>query len=223
MFQRPFRTCLAAGLVTLTFWLSGCATNHPVVKLPYEMPAMRTPVEAPAGRIASVVDIRDAREDRSLDMFLDEPPKAFVRKALAAELTAAGAMQAVSTENDSAAAIGIEADLNELSWAVPNHEKMMKTAFWTSFLTGGLGGLAYGSTDTPVYGHASIKLKLTERSTGRVLLDENFDALHEERTAKLKCDSLETRARVMAAALKAALVKATQAVARLQALPTPQG
>lgn len=177
------------------------------------MPAMGT-AKNPAGPSAEITTVQDTREDRSLDEFLSEKPVDFVRKALAAEFVDCGTFANVGllAGTPPTADLLIEANLREMSWAVPNHAGMVKTAFWTSFLTGGLGGLAYGSTDTPVYGHASIHLKLTQRATGLVVLDQTFDAVHEEHMAKLKCDSLETRARVMALALKAVLVKAAKAI-----------
>lgn len=201
-------------LLLLGLFLGGCtAGKPPSIALPYAMSAMGTAAaERPAAEITTV---RDSREDRTLDSFLKEPPTRSVEQALAAELTAGGGFSKVSTHTEPPATILIEADLREMSWAVPNHQGMMKTAFWTSFLTGGLGGLAYGATDTPVFGHAVVALKITERGSGRILLEQSFDAMHEEKMAKLKCDSLETRARMMAQALKLVLVKATQAVAKI--------
>lgn len=216
MRRRFLRICFLTLAASLALLAGGCATQRPVVTLPYAMPALGTaPAKAAVNRTAQIGTVTDTREDRSLDMFLSEPPVDFLRKALAAELVAGGAFAQVGTASGETPnpSLVVTLELRELSWAVPNHAGMVKTAFWTSFLTGGIGGIAYGSTDTPVFGRAVVAVKLTEPGTGRIVLDQAFDALHEEHTIKLKCDSLETRARVMAAALKAVLVKTTQALA----------
>jgi hypothetical protein len=204
------RIVLGAALLALA---SGCATNRKPVQLPYTFPTRATASpDAPAAEIANVTD---TREDRSLDMFLSERTPDFLRKAFAAEFEAAGTFARVAITSGAAtgpAPLVIDLALKDVSWAVPNHEKMVKTAFWTSLLTGGLGGLAYGSTDTPVFGHAALVVKVTERSSGRVLFNETVETLHEEKMAKLKSDTLGARSQVMAAALKGTLVKAAGAV-----------
>ena len=193
----------------------GCATTRQPIQLPYAFPAAVKPAPAAASvaPTAEIVQVTDTREDRSLDMFLNERPTEFLRKALAAELEAAGAFARVALHEPTPAAapIAIDLELKDLSWTVPNHKAMVKTAFWTSLLTGGLGGLAYGSTETPVFGHAVLVVKITERASGRVLFSDKIETLHEEKMAKLKSDSLETRARMMAAAMKTTLTKATAA------------
>lgn len=218
--SRPAIRALVFALAGLL--IGGCATAPRTVQLPYAFP-VGTPTAAAAAPTAEIVSVTDSREDRSFDRFMNEQPTEILRKALAAELEAGGAFSRVARQGApiGGAAVTIDVVLHDLSWAVPNHEGIVKTAFWTSFLTGGLGGLAYGATDTPVFGHAVVALKITERASGRVILAEKLDAVHEEKTAKLKCDSLETRARVMAAALKAVLLKATLATAKARAAASP--
>jgi hypothetical protein len=219
MNPKILRSTLLVAAAWLGLFLGGCATQRPAIALPYEFPATGSPAAGlPTARVTTVTD---HREDRTLDPLLSDKPVELVQKAIEAELAAKGVYAFTSSGNESAFAIHIAADLREMSWAVPNHSKMVKTAFWTSFLTGGIGGLAYGSTDTPVFGRAVVHLKLTEPSTGRVVLDQAFDAVHEERMAKLKCDLPQTRARMMAAALKAALVKATAALSPATAAGAP--
>jgi hypothetical protein len=213
------RTFLAAAACAIAAFASGCAANRQPIQLPYPMPAMGQATTSAATPTAEIVTVTDTRVDRSLDMFLSERPDDFLRRAVAAELEAGGAFAHVTPKaaTPSAAAVGIDLELKDLSWAVPNHEGIVKTAFWTSFLTGGLGGLAYGSTDTLVFGRAVIALKVTERAGGQVIFNETVDAMQEEKIAKLKCDTLETRSRVMAVALKKVLTKATQAVLKARA------
>lgn len=210
---------IPASILGLAF-LSGCATTPQKISLPYVLPGKPSAVPSTA-QAAKITKVTDSREDRSLDNLLAEAPVDSVRKALAAELVGAGAFSQVSISDETnAPAIDIEADLHEMSWMVPNHKGMVQTAFWTSFLTGGLGGLAYGSTDTPVYGHAVVKLKLTEHATGHTILDQAFEGREEEHMAKLKCDTPNTRSQVMAAALKKALSGAAQKIASIEKAPS---
>lgn len=213
MIPRRFRCVLLAGAASALAFFSGCAGGPKVVPFPYAMPmAAAAAPQQPAAAIQTVVD---RRADRSLDPFLAEPPVELVKQAVAAEFASAALFSHVATE-PAPARIGIAVELLDLSWAVPNHDRMMKTAFWTSFLTGGIGGLAYGSTETPVLGHASIHFKVSDQTTGRALFDDTVEAVHQEKMAKLKCDTLETRANIMAAALKDALTKAATAIGKAQ-------
>lgn len=214
------------GLLILAAFFSGCASAPKKIQMPYALPAAPA-VAATATPEAEVTAISDKRQDRSIDAYLEESPVELLRKALAAELQAGGAFASVTAQAaQPAAPLTIEVELRDLSWAVPNHKAMIQTAFWTSFLTGGLGGLAYGSTDTPVFGHAALVLKITDRATGKVLFNETLDVVHEEKMAKLKCDTPTTKAKVMAAALKAALIKGTAGVKKAREVtpattPTP--
>ncbi len=213
MFRTPRLVIITAVILGWALGLGGCAHQPTTVALPYEAPVVGG-TDHGSRPIGLLTGVKDARPDWSVDSFLKEPVADFTRRMLAAELVASGAFANVQEKpGDVSGGIQIEASLGELSWMVPNHSRMVKTAFWTSFLTGGLGGLAYGATETPVFGHASLHLKLTDRTTSKVLLDRSFDAVHEERIAKLKSDTIETRTRVMGAALKATLVKAAKAAA----------
>jgi hypothetical protein len=209
---KSYQLLAAATLGLSGLFFGGCATKPPVISLPYEMPATSMGSNVASASGAEIDIVQDTRADRSLDMFLSERPSDLLRRALAAELISTGVFPTVAPEASasSPSRFIIEVNLCDVSWAVPNHDRMVKTAFWTSFLTGGIGGIAYGSTDTPVYGHAVVSLKLWDRVNGKVLLEQTFDATHEEHKAKLACDTLQTRAQVMALALKDVLNKAAK-------------
>jgi len=216
----PFSRLALTALSLVAAFLGGCASARQTVYLPYNPPTGTKPnASAPLAAIASVTD---NRPDRMMNMFLKTDFDSFVQESFAAELLAAGVFRQVTAadkkpENDYAVSVTVQ----DVSWAVPNHSGMVNTAFWTSFLTGGLGGLAYGSTSTPVYGRAEIYLRIVHRETGRVVLAQSFESLDEEHLAKLKCDTLETRARVMAEAWKIAVGKAV-AGARAAVQPAPK-
>ena len=187
--------------------LGGCASNRQAIYLPYNPPTGSSP-DAPTAVIASITD---RRPDGMMGAFLKNGFESFVQESLGAELEAAGILHIASTQNNPAARYTIDVTVNDVSWAVPNHSGMVRTVFWTSFLTGGLGGVAYGSTSTPVFGRAEFALRIIDRESGSVVLAQSFEGLHEEHTAKLKCDTMETRARVMAEAWKLAVAKAIPA------------
>ena len=200
-------------LAIVVLFLSGCATNRAIVSLPYTMPALGDDTPSPSSEYTGAIKVIDYRQERSVDMFLSEPVDEFVTKALEAELSSIGAFASILPQGSRPAPdYLVEIYLHEITWAVPNHKGMVKTAFWTSFLTGGVGGLIYGSTDTPVFGHVSVDLKIKESSTNTIVLEESLEGLHEEKIAKLKSDTLTTKARVIAMALKNALVKASRRI-----------
>lgn len=72
--------------------------------------------------------------------------------------------------------------------------------------------MAYGSTDTPVYGRAALSLKATRLADRAVLFEHRADAVHEEKKAKFSSDTLETRLHMSATALKLAMTQLRKAV-----------
>lgn len=93
----------------------------------------------------------------------------------------------------------ISVELDSLKWEVPGYQAMVKKVFFSSLLTGGLGGLAYASTKTHVHGDCSIRV--TYSISGVKFHEAKYEFKHVETMAKLKCDTRETRVRVVSAAL----------------------
>lgn len=96
----------------------------------------------------------------------------------------------------------LHASIKELSWEIPNLKEQETKAFVISILTGGIGGLIYGSGSTDFYGKAKLRVVLDNRETGRNLLDKEYSSRAEERMARLKTDSANERARIIGRAVK---------------------
>ncbi|MBI5382197.1 MAG: hypothetical protein HZA31_09890 [Opitutae bacterium] len=215
--MRNLKTIRLIGIIVIAAGImlfSGCATAPRKTAYPYEYPSIAaTKPDAPT---AALVDFTDKREDRSQDAIFSETPVTLLSKALNAELLAGGVFSKIEIGSQSAGGTRwlIEGELQDLSWAVPNHGAIVKTAFWTSFLTGGIGGLAYGATETPVFGRAKLLIRVVDRTSGKALVSEVLESVYEERMAKLKCDTPNTRGRVMTMALKQVLLKVTPLIAK---------
>ncbi len=95
--------------------------------------------------------------------------------------------------------------LEEMKWEVPNYDRILATAFVTSLLTGGVGGVIYGSTKVDVYGDTTLKIKIIEQDTGKILIDKDYKAHIKERKAKLSCDTSTTKSEICGKSLKAAM------------------
>ena len=184
------------GGTVLTFLVlvgSGCISQKP---LPYAaIPKNLTP-NGPALTIVPVEDRRGAQSD--LDKVAKIPE--CVEEVLASEMEGLGMFQSVargsaSSESTYTMAVG----LDRLEWEIPNHDRMVGTAMGISFLTGGIGGLIYGSTDAEVLGHASLTMQL--RSGAAVILDKNYSGTAKETEAKMNSDTPGTGREIAAKAL----------------------
>jgi hypothetical protein len=96
----------------------------------------------------------------------------------------------------------LRTSLKELAWEIPNPKEQENKMLVISILTGGIGGLAYGSGSTEIYGKAKLKVVLEDRETKRILLDKEYFSRAEERMARFKTDSAEERARIIGKAFK---------------------
>lgn len=193
--------CPALLLIFTVALLSGCASTAPRT---VALQTRATGVAATAPQTAKEVKIAvtDSRADRALDAILTKPARDEVVDALRIALRDS---KALSVREEATAAWEINGTLVRLEWFVPGYKAMIKKAFAASFLTGGLGGLAYGSTSTRVEGHATVRLSVL--CAGREVFAREYAGRHEENTAKLKCDTMETRARVAGLALSDAIDK----------------
>jgi hypothetical protein len=203
---------------SLALWLlplfgvlgTGCVSKPPKAVLPYAWP--ETPAASatavPAKPTATLTTMEDRREDRVLEAFLAEPMPETIKRILAAELTHENIFSSVSLPGGTGAGkadFELGVIVEDVSWAVPHYERMLQTAFWTSFLTGGVGGVAYGSTNTPVFGRAAFTLTATRATDHRVVFQKRVEALHEEKMAKFSSDTLNTRLHMTSTALKKAM------------------
>lgn len=191
---------LAIIMTFIVALLAGCATAPKPIAL------QTKPTLYSATTTAKVSDIKiavsDIRADRTLDPILEKSASDEVAGALRKALLDSK-IALVST--DAKTAWDVQCKLTRLDWFVPGYKAMLRTAFATSFLTGGIGGLAYGSTSTPVQGNAVLQLRITE--SGKEVLNREYVGFHEEKVAKLKCDTMDTKSRVAGLALSDAIEK----------------
>jgi hypothetical protein len=71
-----------------------------------------------------------------------------------------------------------------------------------SILTGGLGGLAYGSGTTDLNGNAKLRIVIKDGNTGENLLDKEYGSQATEQMSRFKTDSREERAKIIGKAVK---------------------
>jgi hypothetical protein len=192
---------ILVGLFSILALLSGCATGAPRTIALQTKPtayAAARPIQVSAIQI----EIADQRSDRSLDPILAKRASDAAADAIRAALLAS---KLAVIEPGATQVLEVRGALGKLEWLVPGYQAMLKKVFATSFLTGGIGGLAYGSTSTPVEGHASLQIAVSRE--GREILQREYIGTHQETTVKLKCDTMETKSRVAGSALSAAIDK----------------
>ena len=113
----------------------------------------------------------------------------------------------MSESKNSTEILFIHSTLKQLDWEVPKHDSLVAKTFALSFLTGGIGGLAYGSTSISVYGHVKLQCRVEAQPSGGVLIDREYQGEAVESRAKLACDVPDTRRAIVAAALRDAVQK----------------
>jgi hypothetical protein len=188
-------------LLLLVAMLSGCASGGPrTVELQTKTTsfAARHSIEASELKVT----VSDKRADRSIDQILSQKVPDTIKEVIDRSLRET---KAITIQPAADAPMEIVGELTKLEWFVPGYDAMLKKVFVASFLTGGLGGVAYGSTETPVQGNVTIKL--TALKSGQELLSREYVGIHEEKMAKLKCDVMTTKSRMAGLALSHAVEK----------------
>lgn len=204
---------IGISLVLLLLLSSGCASRKP---LPYEhSAAVQAAAGAPLLSVKPMVDERpDRRKDRT-DSVLAIP--ACVDVVIAAELERSGLFSKVVLVTNELSPKGfmLEGKLRDFRWEVPNYEQKVGTATVLSVVSGGIGGMIYGSTGTDVLGHATIRFVLRDLKENRVLLDQEYKETVTEETTKLACDTPKTCRAMASKALKSVLDRFKEDAARL--------
>lgn len=182
----------------LAFLTSGCVTRKP---LPYQFSQPLPPItHGPELAIAPTKNSRVAKDN--MDKVLYVP--GCLDGVLLKELEGAGIFKSVTLNTNGIAADQylLEPSLVDLRWEVPNYNSKLATAFTVSLLTGGIGGLAYGSTGTEVLGHATVHVKLTDVRQKQIILERDYQASSKDKRSKFNCDTPTTYREMAAAALK---------------------
>jgi hypothetical protein len=205
-------------LLLLVAMLNGCASGGPrtiALQTKATSFAAQHSIEASALKVT----VSDQRADRSIDQILSQKVPDTIKEVIDQSLRET---KAITIQPAIDAPIEIVGELTKLEWFVPGYDAMLKKVFVASFLTGGLGGVAYGSTETPVRGNVMIKLKALK--SGRELLNREYAGVHEEKMAKLKCDVMATKSRMAGFALSDAVekfVKDLDSIGSVVATPIP--
>jgi len=183
--------------ILLVATLSGCATQREFKGIAmYHEPITHLERDSHNTTVA-FSDFSDSRSGREIDQIFEKPPIDSLKEILMTEMDESGMLLKGSNSD---ASYTINGELKKLSWEVPGHEGKVKAAFTVSLLTGGLGGLAYGSTKTPVYGEIELKLSVT-RNDGSTLLEKTYSGKSEEKMALLKSDTPNTMSMVVGKSL----------------------
>lgn len=184
----------------------GCAAKS---KFVYDQPLEHTG-KGTGSIVAALGQISDKRtSEKEIDKNYDGEPLKDIHSMLENELLSTNLFERVVTVADAGA--GVKADviidpsLTRLDWEVPDYNALKVKAFMAGLLTGVVGGVIYGSTDTDVYGDSGIQLRVTEQATGKVLLDKSYSGHHEETMIKFKCDIPETKVSMAGKSLRKAI------------------
>lgn len=186
----------------LALLFSGCAATQFV----YEHPA-EPRVTGEGTVIAAVAPVTDVRGgDKAIDAIYAADPMKDIQVIIQEELMSTGLFDDVillpSPVKEHEATIVIESSVAKLNWEVPKYKDIVGTAFVVGFLTGGVGGIVYGSTATDVHSDVSLDVRVVEHGSGNVLLEKTYDGHCEEKFPKLKCDTPETKAMMVGKSLK---------------------
>jgi hypothetical protein len=195
--KRQARVFVPAILILLMV-TSGCISPKP---LPYQFAAPNpVPSQAPEPALAPAKNARPTKD--TMDKVLELP--ACIDAVMVKELEGSGVFKKVTltTNGVASAEYLLEPSLLELRWEVPDYGRKVGTTFAISFLTGGIGGLGYAATGTDVFGHATLRAKLTDSRSKAVMLEREYHATAKDNRAKLNCDTPNTYREMAASALK---------------------
>lgn len=188
------------GFVALLF--TGCATTIP---FQYQHPESTQSGYTDMSIAYSYVN--DQRAEKDTDKIFESCPVEDLNKTIGEEIRSTGLFRKVISippdkmddekylQNQDIDFV-MNSSLKEMKWEIPDYDKIQTTIFIVSFLTGGIGGVIYGSTDSDIYGDMKQRITLIEQNSGKILLDKEYTGHIEERKTKFKCDTLKTKAEI---------------------------
>lgn len=195
----------------LVLFFSGCATTTSFI---YDYPKVINPVVTDL-KIAISTPKDDRVPNQEVDKMWSSNPVEEIGKVIQDEVRSTGLFKEVvlikKGEDEhivlekSCIQMILQPSVQELAWEIPNLKEQERKALVISILTGGIGGLAYGSGSTDFYGKAKLRIVLQDKETRKILLDKEYFSRAEEKMARLKTDSAEERARIIGKAVKHAI------------------
>lgn len=197
-------------LFILIILASGCSTSSEFI-YPENSKSTLYNGEKFFGELDELQDKRtqDKRtQDKEIDEIYKTPPVIEIQKILQDELINSGIFSeihlALETPKSQAGYL-IKPSLIRLEWEVPGYGSMVGTTFGVSLLTGGIGGLIYGSTSTDVFGYVDLEIELYDLSSDKLLTKKLYKGLAKQNMAKLSSDSHETKATIIGLAVQSAI------------------
>ncbi|NJD55320.1 MAG: hypothetical protein FIA94_02825 [Nitrospirae bacterium] len=195
-------------LCFMLFFASACATT---TSFQYEYPQdNKTAVTDFRITLTYPTDERQANEE--VDRMWANDPKEDINKILEKEILSTGLFKEIIILKEGAEEkFGLENSLQwlalhswikELVWEIPNRSEQEAKMMAISILTGGLGGLAYGSGTTDLNGNARLRIVIKDGGTGENLLDKEYKSQSTETMTRFKTDSREERAKIIGKAVK---------------------
>lgn len=187
-----------------TFLFVGCASKTGLI---YDHP--KTDILTTSNLKVAVAHPEDERQpNEKVDKMWAGDPAEDIKKVISDELKSTGLFKeiVVLPLEDKTKLRDVNFILNssikDLAWEIPNLEDQEGKMLVISILTGGIGGLIYGSGDTDFYGKAKLKITIKESETNATLLDKEYVSRVEEKMARLNTDSYEERSKIIAKAVK---------------------
>jgi len=189
--------CVCIGILLLT----GCAATN----LQYDLP-QATNVAITDLKIAVAHPEAKRQPNKDVDKMWANEPSEEMQEVIQGEVKSTGLFrETISLAKDEEphdCQLILNTSLKELAWEIPNLKAQEGKMLVISALTGGLGGLAYGSGSTDFYGKAKMHIILKEMATGKVLIDKEYSSRVAKKMARLKTDSYEQRSKIIGEAVK---------------------
>jgi hypothetical protein len=181
-------------IAVVLFLASGCASKS---KFVYEPP--KGGLENDKGRlVAAVVHIVDQRTDAAkFDILYEGKPAEDIQTMLEYELIRTDLFKAVIPVNYPAvkADFIIEPTLHKLQGQVPDLDTIRLKSVILSCVSI-IGSSIYNLTNTEVYGESGIHLRITDGTTGKIILDKSYSGLYKQDVSKFMCNIPETKVMV---------------------------
>jgi hypothetical protein len=163
---------------SLVLFVNGCATTTSLI---YDCPSVVKPAITEL-RIAITYPKDEREPNQKVDKMWSKNPIEDIGKVIQDEIRSTGLFRETVLRNKgqdekiglSDIQMVLRTSLKELAWEIPNPKEQENKMLVISILTGGIGGLAYGSGSTEIYGKAKLKVVLEDRETKRILLDKEY-------------------------------------------------
>ncbi len=222
------RRTQAVAMMLSGLLLTGCSSSRAKFSYP-NRPSLGTQ----GALVGALHDVCDRLSDRAIAPYYEENISSAITAALKSEMEASGAFASIESLPGCATppsldvlrergiAVVVQPQIDQLKWEVPDYGQIAGTTFVVSLLFGIVGGLAYGMTDTEVFGRVELELDLLDVRSGQSV-ERTYKGEAREEMDKLDCDTAETRRKMVGRAFDQAMKPFRadlRALAAGQALP----